>query len=139
MRAYLDANVLIALFTNDALTARAETLLRAEKPVVLVSDFAGAEFASAVARRMRMGEYTISDAQLIFTNFDAWTARAAQSIGVVAADVKTAEAFLRRLDLTLRTPDALHIAIAQRAGATLVTFDQKMAASARMLGTPVAP
>ena len=46
-------------------------------------------------------------------------------------------AFLRRLDLTLRTPDALHIAIAQRLAAELMTFDQKMAASARALGTAV--
>jgi predicted nucleic acid-binding protein len=34
--------------------------------------------------------------------------------------------------------DALHIAIAQRLDATLVTFDQRMAASARALGMAVA-
>ena len=41
------------------------------------------------------------------------------------------------LDLPLRTPDALNIAIAQRVGADLLTFDHKMAASARSLGTTV--
>jgi predicted nucleic acid-binding protein len=40
----------------------------------------------------------------------------------------------RRLDLPLRTPDALNIAIAQRVGADLVTFDDRMVASARALG-----
>jgi predicted nucleic acid-binding protein len=44
---------------------------------------------------------------------------------------------LRRLDLNIRTADALNIAIAQRVGAALVTFDQKLAASALTLGTPV--
>src|SRR4029077_8790271 len=34
----------------------------------------------------------------------------------------------------LMTPDALHIAIAARIGATLVTLDRAMAASARVLG-----
>jgi len=37
------------------------------------------------------------------------------------ADVAAAAAFLRRLDLTLRTPDAPHIAIAQRIRAELLT------------------
>jgi predicted nucleic acid-binding protein len=56
--------------------------------------------------------------------------------GHTAGAVSAAEAFLRRLDLNLRTPDALNIAIAQRVGALLVSFDEKMAASARALGTP---
>jgi uncharacterized protein len=136
--AYLDASVLVALFTNDALTARADAYLRTHTPVVLVSDFAAAEFASAVSRRVRMAELTSVEAQTVFTNFDAWTARAAQRIETSTADVKAAEAFLRRLDLTLRTPDALNIAIAERAAAILVTFDEKMAACARALGVAVA-
>jgi uncharacterized protein len=73
----------------------------------------------------------------VFSSFDAWTARAAKRAETKAADVLAAAAFLRRLDLTLRTADALNIAIAQRLGVALVTFDQKMAASARLLGTLV--
>ena len=68
---------------------------------------------------------------------DAWAARATRREPTRTADVTAAEAFLRRLDLNLRTADALNIAIAQRVGATLVTFDEKMAASARRLGTPI--
>ena len=138
MIAYLNASVLVALFTNDALTARADAYLRTHTPIVLVSDFAAAEFASAISTRVRMAELTSAEAQTVFSNFDAWTARAAQRIETGAADVKAAEAFLRRLDLTLRTPDALNIAIAERAAATLVTFDEKMAACARALGVAVA-
>jgi predicted nucleic acid-binding protein len=44
---------------------------------------------------------------------------------------------LRRLDLTLRTPDALNIAIAQRAGAAMATFDARMAEAAQALGLDV--
>lgn len=51
--------------------------------------------------------------------------------------MKAAEAFLRRLDLTLRAPNALHIAMAQRTGAALVTFDERMAGCARVLGLQV--
>ncbi len=57
---------------------------------------------------------------------------------MTSADVTRADALMRRLDLPLRTPDALHIAIAERVGATLATFDVKMAAAARVIGLPVA-
>jgi hypothetical protein len=54
---------------------------------------------------------------------------------MTSADVTAAAGFLRRLDLTLRRQDALHIAIAQRVGAALFTFDQQMTSAARALGT----
>jgi len=44
---------------------------------------------------------------------------------------------VRRLDSGLRAPDALNIAIAQRCEAYLLTFDGKMARSARSLGVTV--
>jgi predicted nucleic acid-binding protein len=55
----------------------------------------------------------------------------------MTADIRAAKVFLRRLDLTLRTADALNIAIAQRIRAALVTFDERMAANARVLGIHV--
>jgi uncharacterized protein len=51
--------------------------------------------------------------------------------------LKAADAFLRRLDLPLRTPDALNVAIARRIRAELATFDTGMAKSARALGCQV--
>jgi predicted nucleic acid-binding protein len=135
---YLDASVLVALFTDDPLTLRADSFLRANSSVLIISDFAAAEFASVIARHVRTGDITPEDARIAFSTFDAWTARSAQRTEIKAADITAAEAFLRRLDLTLRTPDALNIAIAQRLGATLFTFDEKMILAARTLGTPVA-
>jgi hypothetical protein len=44
-----------------------------------------------------------------------------------------AERLLRRLDLTLRSPDAIHLAVAMRIGSTLATFDRKLAEIARVL------
>ncbi|WP_119422650.1 type II toxin-antitoxin system VapC family toxin [Desertibaculum subflavum] len=139
MSLYLDASVLVALFTNDALSERADAFLRDAAPVtVLVSDFAGAELTSAIARRVRMAELSADDARIAFANFDAWSARAATRADMATADVAAASAFLRRLDLTLRTPDAINIAIAQRLGARLATFDLKMAVSATALGVGLA-
>ena len=138
MRVYLDASVIVALLTNDPLTQRAEKFLRTTKPVVVLSDFAAAEFASAIARRVRTKEMTADEARMAFSMLDAWAARTMERAEISGADVKSAEIFLRRLDLTLRTPDAINIAIAQRVDASLATFDAKMAASAHALGTEVA-
>lgn len=139
MRAYLDASFLVTLFANDHFTPSARQFLKSQKPVLLVSDFACAEFVSALAKRVRVGQFGMSEAQLTLSNFDAWRPRGAQNVSVTSSDIKVAEAFLRRSDLTLRTPDAIHIAMAQRTQATLVTFDKKMAACARVLGMPVEP
>jgi predicted nucleic acid-binding protein len=129
--------VLVALLTADGLTARADAFLRANTPMLIVSDFAAAEFASAVARWVRTRDITVEEAQKGFLAFDSWTAQATLREEMAAADIRAAEAFLRRLDLGPRTADALNIAIAQRVRAALATFDQTMASSAGVLGIPV--
>ena len=142
MRVYLDASVLVALLTSDALTARAETYLRTTAPVLVVSDFACAEFASAIAREVRTREITAQEAWAAFAFLDTWIAETTERAETTTADVRAAEALVRRLDLKLRTPDALHIALhialAQRTQAALATFDGGMAAAARTLGMVLA-
>ncbi len=135
---YLDASVLVAVLTVEPFSERADRFVRDHPIGLIISDFAAAEFASAIARRVRMREVNVDDARSDLSAFDSWAARSVQLIVVTAADVALAATFLRRLDLTLRTPDAIHIAIAQRIRATLVTFDQRMAESARALGMAVA-
>ena len=139
MSVYLDASALVPLFANDALSQRADAILRANQSTLIVSDFAAAEFASAIARRMRTRFLTIAEARIAFANFDTWIAREAERAQTTAADVSSATNVIRRLDLTLRTADAIHIAIAQRLDADILTFDRQMAAAARTLGTKVVP
>ena len=138
MSVYLDASILVALFTSDALTARADNFLRNNPSVLIVSDFAAAEFSSVIARHVRTKDISKDDARLVFSNFDTWTARTTQRAPIGTADIIAAEVLLRRFELALRTPDALNIAMAQRMGAMLATFDSKMAAAARAIGTEVA-
>ena len=45
--------------------------------------------------------------------------------------------YVRRFDLALRAPDALHLAVARRLDATLVTLDRRLTAAARELGIAV--
>jgi predicted nucleic acid-binding protein len=135
---YLDASVIVALLTTDILTSRAVSYFRTHTPILIVSDFAAAEFASVIARRVRIREVTKPVARIAFAQLDAWMIRNTERAETTTADVMVAALALRRLDLTLRTADALNIAITQRIGATLMTFDEKMAASAKALGVAVA-
>jgi uncharacterized protein len=85
-----------------------------------------------------MGDLTQEDGQLAFLHLDTWMTRLARREEITAADIGAADRILRRLDVNLRTPDALHVAVARRLGATLATLDRQMAAAARALGVAVA-
>ncbi len=135
----LDTSVLVALILNDLFTDRAKAFLAADGSSLIVSNLAIAEFASVVARRVRTADITRAEALEAFANFDAWSTRTTLRVEATSADMTSAAAFIRRLDLNLRTPDALHIAIADRLGTALATFDTRMATNAAVLGVAVAP
>jgi uncharacterized protein len=135
---YLDANVIVALVMPEALSSRADEFLTANPDLYLISNLGEAEVISAVSRRVRTAELTPDAGRIVLASLDDWRGRSVQSVEIHTGDIARAGAFLRRLDLPLLTPDAIHIAISQRLGATLVTFDRQMAASARALGADVA-
>ena len=139
LNAYADASVLVALFTPDAFYERAHRFMQDHQPIILVSDFAAAEFASALAKRVRTREISAAQAREAFVAFDAWAQFRGSRLETATSDVALAERILRRLELSLRTPDALNIAIAQRHGAALATFDIRMADAATALGVLLAP
>ena len=87
--------------------------------------------------RRRVGEITESGAAWVFAALDAWTVNAARRESLTAGDIGVAIGLVWRLELGLRAPDALNIAIAKRCEANLLTFDGKMARSARSLGMNV--
>jgi predicted nucleic acid-binding protein len=135
--AYLDASVLVSLFIPASSSARADDVLRTQTPEIVVSDLAAAEFASALSRRVRMGELQTKEARSLLAEFDQWLSAAARRVELVPSDVAIAASFLRRFDTTLRTPDAIHVALAQRIGANLFTFDKKLSVAARALKVEV--
>ncbi len=135
MNLYLDASALLPLFIQESKTQRAHDLLRGN--VLVISDFAVAEFSSGVARRARLKEINETGASAVFAALDAWIVNAARRENLTAGDVSVAIGLVRRLDLGLRAPDAVNISIAQRCEAHLLTFDEKMARSAKSLGLTV--
>ena len=103
----------------------------------MVSDFAAAEVASALSRLVRMDRLTMTEAKERLADFDDWRAGATEHADMDAHDCRLANTYVRRFELKLRAPDALHAAICRRLGLRLVTLDRRLAAAARELGIDV--
>jgi predicted nucleic acid-binding protein len=134
---YLDASVIFPTLVNGPPSAAVDRFLLASDAPLLISDFAAAEVASALSRLVRTGELGAADATARLASFDEWCA-SVELIDVEADDVRHAAAIVRRFDLMLRTPDALHVAITMRLSAELVTRDRRLGTAAGVLGVATA-
>jgi uncharacterized protein len=131
----LDTSVLVAAFTKDAQSERAEQWLDRAAPF-LVSDWAAAEFSSAIRNKVRQGYLEAPLVPEIETFFDAWSHRQGGNRPVVSADHVTARLLVSQ-HAGLRAPDALHLAIALRLRAVMATFDQQQQDAALAEGLEV--
>lgn len=135
----LDTSLLAGLFiATDVFATRATAFFAETNETLVVSDFAATEFASVIARVTRMGTITEAEARAIFVGFDIWRGQFTDEEDVVSADIQAATAIIRRLDLNIRAPDAINLAIALRLDTSIATFDGRMAENARALGLAVA-
>ena len=136
MSIYLDASSLVPTVVEEPASAAVRAYL-ATRPDRLISDFAAAEVASALSRLVRTGLLTAVEGAARLADFDAWRAAVSSPADIHAADARLAFAYVRRFELMLRAADALHLAIANRLQATLVTLDRRLQRAAGELGVAV--
>ncbi|CAN7652631.1 type II toxin-antitoxin system VapC family toxin [Phenylobacterium sp. LjRoot219] len=134
MTAYLDASALLPMLIEEPGSAIVDDFIGATSGPLVVSEFAAAEVASALSRLVRTARISPEDATARLADFDAWRVAATEDIDMNAADVRLANIFVRRFDLILRAPDALHAAICRRANLALITLDRRLATAAEVLG-----
>ncbi|WP_369059799.1 type II toxin-antitoxin system VapC family toxin [Caulobacter sp. 73W] len=134
MSIYLDASVILPALIEEPGSAVVDRFLSELDDEFIISEFAAAEVASALSRLVRTELLVLEDASRRLADFDAWRAAAARDLDFQAADVRLANVFVRRFDLMLRAPDALHAAMCRREDHLLVTMDKRLAAAARELG-----
>ena len=128
----------MAIVASEAGMMEVGSLLDDCRPAdLVVSDFARAEFVAAMARRVRTGE--LADALLPGTASkldeltSGWTVTHLDT-----HDLRTATEIVLNARLGLRLPDAIHLAIARRMSAALVTLDRQQHRAALALGDSVA-
>lgn len=135
---YLDTSAFVSLFVTDAHSPRIRGWLREHQPAVAVSSFGLVEFAAALSARDRAGRLAFGQAAATLHEVDAWVAGQATTVEVEPADHRVAATHVRRFELGLRAPDALHLATCARLGLPLLTFDLRQAAAATALGLALA-
>ena len=134
MRAYLDASALLPMLIAEPGSAAVDAFMASSADDLVVSEFAAAEVASAISRLVRTDRLAAEDAGARLADFDAWRTTATEDVELNAADVRLAHLYVRRFELMLRAPDALHAAVCRRAGLELITLDRRLALAAEALG-----
>ncbi|GIV75764.1 MAG: hypothetical protein KatS3mg050_0158 [Litorilinea sp.] len=131
---YLDTSVLVAYYVPEPLSDLAQQRLMAASAVI-VSELAQIEFVSALALRLRLGDLSWTAAQQVTTLFASHLAQGLYiPLHLHSVVYQEAQTYIRRFDLALKAPDALHLAAAALAQAPLVTADRQLARNANRLG-----
>lgn len=137
MIAYVDTSVLAAYYCPEPLSLVAERTVRSlTSPTI--SELTLVEFASAISRKVREKTLSRESAGRVIAQFEAHLEDGYYEIlSMKARDYRLAKSWLWQLQGTLRTLDALHLAVVEAAGVLIVTADRRLAAEARNLGLPV--
>lgn len=136
MSFYLDTSFLIAVLADEPLSDASRAWLKAVDAPTIVSTFAALEFAASTARFVRTGRMAEDGARQMLARFDEFRAASA-SYGHDNLDYRRADELVRDFTTKLAAPDALHLACVINIGATLVTFDQRLAEAAKGRGVAV--
>lgn len=137
MSLYLDASAILPYLVEEQFSETVQDFLRNAAEPPFVSEFAAAEVASALSRAARMGVFTQDAATARLGDFDVWRASSTLAVDVLPVDIRLTSLFVRRFELALRAPDALHAAICRRGDLTLVTLDRRLARAAEALDVRV--
>lgn len=134
MTVYADTSVLVAFIFDEPASDRIRDWFRRTTQRIVVSDL---EFPAVVTRSTRTGRLNPTEASAALASFDLLAARS-RPLRHDRADFAAAEMLVRNFSTKLTAPDALHLASAKNAGATLATLDVRLAEVARGQGLALA-
>ena len=122
---YLDTSVVVPLFLSDIHSVKVLAWMERGGEPRTLSPWTVAEFSSAAARLVRIGQITNEARSRAEASLDGWLSQVGVT-AVSATDFIQARVLIRSDRANLRTPDALHLAIAQRLRASIATVDRAM-------------
>ena len=130
MSFYLDTNIVVSLFFDDAHSATVDGWLAATARNLVLSYWTETEFAAIVLRRARMGEISLAQAAEILGDFDAWALSKTTRLDVSHRAGEICSKLSRDPPLKLSAADALHLGLSVDGDLTLVTLDRRLAEAA---------
>ena len=134
---YLDTAVVLTLFVREPMSESIGKWIASRRQPLAFSDWGLTECASALGIRLRRGELDTDSAARAFRAVTTFASESCEVIACGGHHQKEAQRLLTRFDLSLRSGDALHLAISQHAQATLVTCDRQLVAAAKAIGAKV--
>ena len=130
---YLDTSVVVAFYCPEPISHRAESIIRGKRSVY-VSDLTEVEMVSALSRKVRVGELALEDAIAVRNHFFSHLEQGVYRRAALSSHhIRSARELLGSFTTTLRTLDALHLAIAAAEKLHLMTADDRFARSAKAL------
>jgi predicted nucleic acid-binding protein len=133
LRAYFDASAVVSIIASDVGWEDIARFLDEQATETCLSDFGWGEAVSALGNRVRRSDMTAPYAQALLMDariyFARWTFARTTS-----ADIDHAADMISDFSLSLKFPDAIHIATARRLGFTLVSSDIRQVRAAISLG-----
>lgn len=131
---YVDTSVLVAYYCPEPLSAQVQDMLVQQVRPAL-SSFTEVEIFSAVARKVRTGKMRKADGNRIMAKFSSHLETGLFTVVAVQNQHwKLARGWLSLFSTSLRTLDALHLAIASAEGLEVVTADKGLFQAAEDLG-----
>lgn len=137
MSYYLDTSAIVPLYFQEETSPALARWIRDAEPPLVISDFAVAEFSSALSRNIRMGLLAEVQARQLILAFDEWRKEECTSVEIQPVDIHLATRLVQKPHPKLLTPDAIHLAVSKRIGLILVSLDNDLVVNARELQIPV--
>ncbi len=134
---YVDTSLIAAYYTPEPLSDQVEEFLRSQdRPGV--SSLTELELFSALSRKVREEGLDPADAGKVGARFLAHLENEFYTrVPVEAGHYRLAREWLGLFKTSLRSLDALHLAVASTGGLTVATADLGLSKSARVLGLEV--
>ena len=135
---YFDTSFLVPLILQEATSERIADFIEA-LPVedLAVSHWTRVEFASLLAREVRMGGLDATTARTAGSRFERMVRESFAVLLPNPDDFDRAREMLVHFETGLRAADALHLAIADNRDANAIyTLDKRVIAAGRRLGLP---
>lgn len=131
---YVDTSVLVAYLTPEAGSEAADMFMRSAGPPLAVSSWTEVELVSAMGLKIRTKQIKRTMAREVVDTYVRLIAPHLRHIAVEDINHSQAALLLDGWATSLRSADALHLAIAAANNADVYTFDSSMAAAGKTLG-----
>lgn len=138
MSLYLDTSVVVAALTSEPHTVSVQAWLREQGATSLfISDWVVTEVSSALSFKVRTDQMSPQDRPTALRQFEALCAESFDVVPVQRRHFRLAADYGERMELALRAPDCLHLAICWELNLTLCTLDKRLAQAGPAVGVSV--